>query len=522
MSNIQEDIFKNHTTGLLDVDYQEDFVAELIIDHKFGDSVIDLVETDNFETEALRSIVGIIKNVHEKYGKIPNFKDVSSEIKRLINNELNRDIQLAVVEQLKQYKGGDGLVQAKCRNFFLQQNMMKAVVKIVNIVSKGDVMEYYKCEELMRKTLINNNKEDVGEDLFDGLECVYEPDYRSPISLGLPGLDFILDGGVAPGEVMLLVAPTGTGKTTMSTFVANHIMRSDKKVLQIFFEDTAPQIKQKHAACLHNLDMSELKNNKEKCIALDKEYKEMWGGKLVLRRMKSGSTTIKDVRNLLNKLKTLGFIPDFLVFDYLDKLVLEKNQRAGSKYEAQDEITNQFLDLCEEFALPCLTFIQSNRSGIDKADVRVGDSGGSIGRAQMAHIVGTLSKTPDQKDTDLATIYLDKSRVGKTPWEFKDIYFSNSKVQIEIPLEMGKKQVNGLSFAFEQTNGTTIEQAMNKSREAFASKLLKKDNEESEQESNPTVSELENDLKMNNIKLEESFLNQKQHDDKDGTEGIPF
>ena len=46
-------------------------------------------------------------------------------------------------------------------------------------------------------------------------------DFRDPIPLGINGIDNILDGGLAKGEIGVFLAPTGVGKTTVLTKVAN-------------------------------------------------------------------------------------------------------------------------------------------------------------------------------------------------------------------------------------------------------------------------------------------------------------
>jgi KaiC/GvpD/RAD55 family RecA-like ATPase len=72
-------------------------------------------------------------------------------------------------------------------------------------------------------------------DIFHDIEHV-EDDFRKPIRTGIHGLDDdIMDGGLARGELAVVLAPFGVGKTTMLTKIANTAMTDGLKVF--FFED---------------------------------------------------------------------------------------------------------------------------------------------------------------------------------------------------------------------------------------------------------------------------------------------
>jgi KaiC/GvpD/RAD55 family RecA-like ATPase len=52
-------------------------------------------------------------------------------------------------------------------------------------------------------------------DIFSNLDTVLDDDYRHPIPIGIPGIDRpYLKGGLAKGELGVILAPTGVGKTT--------------------------------------------------------------------------------------------------------------------------------------------------------------------------------------------------------------------------------------------------------------------------------------------------------------------
>ena len=89
-------------------------------------------------------------------------------------------------------------------------------------------------------------------DVFSGLDEVLMDDFREPIPTGITGIDNLLDGGLARGEIGVFLAPTGVGKSTVLTKVANTAYNLGFNVIQIFFEDNPKIIQRKHITCCYN------------------------------------------------------------------------------------------------------------------------------------------------------------------------------------------------------------------------------------------------------------------------------
>ena len=73
-------------------------------------------------------------------------------------------------------------------------------------------------------------------DIFDNIKEVLVDDFRKPIRTGINGLDEYMDGGLSKGELAVILAPFGVGKTTMITKLANTAMNDGYRVLQIFLK----------------------------------------------------------------------------------------------------------------------------------------------------------------------------------------------------------------------------------------------------------------------------------------------
>ncbi|GAB3454464.1 ATPase domain-containing protein [Massilia terrae] len=70
------------------------------------------------------------------------------------------------------------------------------------------------------------------------------------IAMGVPGLDSMLDGGLPQGHTLLVVGPTGTGKTIMATRFLQEGARNGEKGIAVTFE--------KGASRFRNAELAEL------------------------------------------------------------------------------------------------------------------------------------------------------------------------------------------------------------------------------------------------------------------------
>jgi replicative DNA helicase len=236
--------------GYLGYDYQIRLVAQILTDKKFANNILDIIDPNYFEDETIRVIVSRIKEAK----MIDDIAiDISSlEIRLLsdLTNDIQRRYIITNLTKIKEANLEDGFfIQEKAMNFCKQQELIKSMVEINKIISKGDSDNYPMLESILRKAIEHGDNKDDGMDIFDGIEHVLVDDFRNPIPTGIKGLDEIMDGGLSKGELAVILAPFGVGKTTMMTKLANTAMKTGYNVLQIFFEDNPKVIQRKHLSC---------------------------------------------------------------------------------------------------------------------------------------------------------------------------------------------------------------------------------------------------------------------------------
>jgi predicted ATP-dependent serine protease len=66
---------------------------------------------------------------------------------------------------------------------------------------------------MVNKALQVGEIDEAEHDVFTNLDQVLDEDYRHPIPMGIIGIDNLLKGGLAKGELGVILAPTGVGKS---------------------------------------------------------------------------------------------------------------------------------------------------------------------------------------------------------------------------------------------------------------------------------------------------------------------
>jgi replicative DNA helicase len=372
----------------------------------------------------------MIKEYHSKYESTPNFETLDQIVKSEITQELVAKIVLDTLKQVKDAPfEGTSFVQEKALKFCKQQELQKAMDKAQKIITEGDFESYDKVEGLVREALQVGEVEKNVSDIFSGLDTVLDEDYRHPIPMGITGIDNLLKGGLAKGEIGVILAPTGVGKTTILTKIANTAFNLGYNVLQIFFEDNPKIVQRKHFTIWTGIEPDNLALHKEEVIAKITEIQETMKNKLILKKLASDTMTMNQIKNQVRKMIADGTKLDLVLVDYIDCILPESS--AKDEWKAEGSVMRGFESMCHELNLAGWTATQGNRSSISSEVVTTDQMGGSIKKAQVGHVIITVAKSLQQKEMNLATIAITKSRLGKDGVVFENCKFNNELLEID-------------------------------------------------------------------------------------------
>jgi len=237
-----------------------------------------------------------------------------------------------------------------------------------------------------------------------------------------------MGGGLSKGELGVILAAFGVGKTTIMTRMANTAYLMGKNVVQIFFEDNVKVIQRKHFTCFTGIGLSELGDRSEEVKEALLRFQNLENN-LILKKMSSDGTTVTHIKQYLRKLISSGIKPDIVFLDYID--CVQPTKVFKDEYSGEGNVMRQFETMLSELDIAGWTAVQGNRSSIGADLVEANMMGGSIKKGQIGHFILSVAKTLDQKEQGRATLAILKSRFGKDGVVFDDIVFDNGTLVID-------------------------------------------------------------------------------------------
>ena len=443
---------ENTLTAYLGPEFQQRLMWQLLVEPEFAEKIIPDLAIEYFDDPNLKRLFIIVLEYFKEFDKVPNLQNQS--IHQAINkyktpnNIIEEESLFAVIKRITLWNeriinksmlyDGD-VVQKSAKIFIKQQEYRKIAEHIQTKVKSGEIKNKHEIaaiEDRFIKISHIGEDEDDAKSVGDGLRNALRPEFRQTIPTGIETIDVLTGGGLGKGEIGVVLTPSGVGKTTFLTKVANTAFEQHKNVAQIIFEDTSDQIQRKHSVIWADSALTKIKDDldeiervyqigKAKCEDLEGK------GRLIIKRFSQEDTTMKDIRNWMSSFeKKWGFKFDILVLDYLD--CVESHKRGQDRTEAELTVIKGFEALASDFDIPAWTAIQSNRSGFDAEFVEAHQSGGSIKRIQKAHFFMSVAKTPAQKEAHFANIRIIKARFAQDGQTFEDCVFNNDTMKIII------------------------------------------------------------------------------------------
>jgi hypothetical protein len=200
--------------GYLGYSFQVKLVKQLVEDHKFSESIISIIDPNYFDNEYMRLVVASIKDYYEKYETIPSYETIFNIVKSEVRREIARESATELIKEVRESENRDCLhTQDVAIKFCKQQELKKATQKIQKILDVGDFDRYDECEELVKQAISVGTEKDEGVDIFHAIEDVLADDFRDPIPTGLVGIDNLMGGGLSKGELGVILAAFGVGKS---------------------------------------------------------------------------------------------------------------------------------------------------------------------------------------------------------------------------------------------------------------------------------------------------------------------
>ena len=319
-------------------------------------------------------------------------------------------------------------IKSTALDFCRKQKLKEAMLKSVKLLKTSSFDE---ISQLINDALVLGSDSNFGYDYVADFEQRFLIKSRNPISTGWPEIDAITHQGLGKGELGVVVAPTGAGKSMALVHLAAEAIKAGKNVVYYTLELAETVIASRFDSCITNVPLNDLRTFKEEIY----EKVQMLDGKLIVKEYPTKSASVNTIKAHLEKLAARNFHPDLIVVDYGD--LLRPISTLREKRHELETIYEQLRGLAQEFKCCVWTASQTNRSGLNAEVITMESISEAFNKCFVADFIFSISRTTEDKALNSGRIFIAKNRNGEDGVIYP-IYMDTSNVTIRVEESTGE------------------------------------------------------------------------------------
>ena len=284
---------------------------------------------------------------------------------------------------------------------------------------------YDEISQVINEALKLGSDNNFGYDYVADFEERFKFKARDPISTGWAEIDAICKTGLGKGELGVVIAPTGTGKSMVLVHLGAEALRQGKTVVQYTLELQDTTIATRYDSCLTNIPLDELVGFKEEIFELVQDIE----GKLIIKEYPTKSASLKTINNHLDGLKKRDIDVDVVIVDYADLLRPINSQR--EKRMELEAIYEGLRAIAQERKCAVWTASQTNRGGLNAEVITMESISEAFNKCFVADFIFSVSRTVQDKATNSGRVFIAKNRNGPDGLIYP-IYMDTSRVKIKV------------------------------------------------------------------------------------------
>jgi len=345
--------------------FQVKVLAAMFTDRIFLQQISDIIQPDYFESEANSWILDVIISHFNQY-KTPPSKDVFKvKVTELSDEGAGAVLKTAILEQLKdvfRYMEADDLsfVKHEILNFCKNQEIKRAIMDSVSLLKQGSYDQIKTKIDTAMKAGADTN---IGLDYRNDIAARYAEASRHTTTTGWDVIDDLMDGGLAHGELGVVMAPAGIGKSWLLINIGANALKAGKTVVHYTLELNENYVGQRYDSVLTGINAQQLKHHQE---------------------------TVETKMNSLTGNLIVKYYPT----------------------KALEELYEELRGMAGEYSIPIWTASQAGRSALEEDVIEADKIASSYGKVMVADFLMSLSRKVEDKMSGTGRGHVIKNRFG--------------------------------------------------------------------------------------------------------------
>ena len=384
--------------------FQAKLIASLLTNRQFLEQIQDILEPKFFESDSNNWLCKEIKKYFNKYKKLPTL----DALKVIIDNDTEDILRVSIVEDLKNafkhFQATDlDFVQEKALDFCKNQKIKDAIVVSVDLLQNGN---YEEIKKLVDEALKAGTERDIGHIYMEQFEERYEEASRKTVKTPWEVVNDLTDGGLGPGELGVVVAPAGIGKSWVLQAIGAGAIKNGMSVVHYTLELNESYTGLRYDSIFSGFASQNLKFHKDEV----KSKLDSLEGNLVVKYYPTKTASVQTLSAHLQRMITLGTEVDMVILDYGD--LLRDTNNSKEVRHALGNIYEDLRGLAGEYEIPVWTASQANRSALEEDVIQAEKVAESYQKVMTADFVVSLSRKVGDKIANTGRFHIIKNRFG--------------------------------------------------------------------------------------------------------------
>tara|TARA_R100000152_G_scaffold20334_2_gene13776 strand:+ start:827 stop:2137 length:1311 start_codon:yes stop_codon:yes gene_type:complete len=403
----------------------------ILTDRPFADQIFEILDIKFLELSYLQVFVKKISDYREKYGVHPTYKIMTTILRSGLEEEND-----ATKKQIRDYFAriyntdvdGEDYIKDTAIDFCKKQVLKTAMMRSVKLLKSSS---YDEIAKEINEALKLGISVDYGYDYLADFEKRFEIKSRNPVSTGWDEIDEICKGGLGKGELGVVIAPTGAGKSMVLTHLGAQAVAAGKTVVHYTLELGDTVIGSRYDSCITGVPLKDLYSFKEVIYDTVQEIK----GRLIIKEYPTKSASTQTIKNHLEKLRQRGIEPDMIIVDYGDLLrpvTTHKEHRNNL-----ESIYEELRAVSQIYECPLWTASQTNRSGLNAEVITMESISEAFNKCFVADFIFSVSRTVQDKNNNTGRVFVAKNRNGPDGLVYP-IFMDPGRVKIKVLQSTGE------------------------------------------------------------------------------------
>lgn len=393
------------------VEFQKHILASVISDGEFLKENADVVRPEFFGDEVLAGIAHATFAFYRKHKEVPTRAGLRQELRALTapgrklheyHDELDEIYKLVGVNA-RYY-------QDQAVAFARAQAVQGAIRASIPLIEQGEIEEVGRLvSDALKVGQFTDSSGvydyfDMAPDRLRHYLNGHSKDDR--LATGLSTLDDCMNGGLGKGELGVIVALPGFGKTTTLVNFGARALLQDKRVVYVTLELSKKMIASKFDNSIFGRTLDRIKNEPKEFAHALRDLKAKLTGRLFIAEFPTKGLTIERMGSVIQK---IGGV-DLVLVDY-GQLVKPPRRRDDRRHEITDTYEG-LRRLASELQVPIWTAHQANRPGTDSKVIRMEHIAEDFNVAATCDIAISVNHTEEEQRRGAMRLYVMKSRIG--------------------------------------------------------------------------------------------------------------